>query len=117
MANLIISSVEVIEGALYEVWGEDSKLIVYDSFVRVICDGDVYDHINIFYGTVTDREGFHHPNFNAKADAERLANRVHDRGSIDTQYWHFIGNLSELRERTLDRLEESWSDNSDHFQD
>lgn len=116
MTKLFISTVEVIEGHLYEVWGEDSKLVVYDQFVRVICDGEVWDHIHIFYGTVADREGFHHPNFNAKAEAERLAARVHDRGWIDTKHWHHIGNITELRKSELERLEESWSDVSDHYE-
>ena len=115
MSKLTISGVEVIQGNLYEVWGEDGKLIVYDTFVQVVCDGEVYDHIHMSYGTVTDDHGYHHPNYNAMGDAEKLANRITDAGVIDTKYWHCMGNLSEMK-TGLERLEESWSDNSDHFQ-
>ena len=117
MAKLRISEVKVVQGHLYEVWAEDQKLVVYDSFVRVVADGNVYDHFYLFKGYVEDDLGFCHPNYSAKDQVEKLAARIEECGFIDTQYWHFAGNLSEIREREEERLMESWSDYSDHFED
>ena len=111
---IAVSTVDVIEGNVYEVWGEDSKLVVYDCLVQAICDGDIYLHNHTFKGTVEDREGFAHPNFHAKEDAERLANRVADHGFINLDHWVSAGHVDEL-EDPLERLERSWSDTSDHY--
>ena len=116
MARLRISMVTVIEGALYEVWGEDGKLVVFDQFVRVVCDGTVYDHVHMFYGSVETPDGFHVPNYNAKQDAQNLAARVHDAQFINTEHWHCIGNLTEIMKTADERLAESWSDVSDHYE-
>jgi hypothetical protein len=112
MTKLFISGVEVIQGDLYEVWGEDSKLVVFDTIVQAIVDGDIYHHNHVFKGVVQDPEGFEHPNMNAVNSAKTLANRVSDAGMINTEHWICVGNLSEI-EDPLVRLEREWS--SDHY--
>jgi hypothetical protein len=114
MAKLLVSSVNVIEGDLYQIMGEDEMLVVYDTFIQAICDGDIYYHKHVFKGHGQDDDGFEHPNRNAVAHAENLANLVRDRGSIDTSYWNCVGNISEI-EDTMVRLEREWSDTSDHY--
>ena len=85
-----VSSVNVIESNLYEVWGEDSKLVVYDLVVQAVCDKDVYNHVHVFKGYWEDDEGFNHPNYGAKEDAHRLAGKVLDRGTINLLHWNLI---------------------------
>jgi hypothetical protein len=114
--NLFISDVMVVEGNLYQVMGEDEMLYVYDAVVQAIVDGDIYHHKHVFKGHVQDPDGFDHPNYNAKGDAEALMVRVSDHGVINTDHWELVGNLSEM-EDPLVRLEREWSDNSDHFVD
>jgi hypothetical protein len=117
MTKLFISSVEVVEGYLYERMAEDGKIVVYDSFVRAICDGDVYDHEVIFKGAFKDEyEGYYHVDYNAKPNAERLASRVAEAGFINTDHWESKGNLSEIMKTQEERLEEAWSDVSDHYE-
>ena len=88
MAKFHVSRVEVIETDLYEVWGEDEKLVVYDLNVRAFVDGEIYDHKHIFKGVFKDeREGLYHADMGAKKHAHDLANRVADRGIIDTDHW------------------------------
>jgi len=111
---MFISSVNAIEGNLYEVWGEDSKLVVFDVIVEAVCDGAIYHHTHVFKGVVEDREGFAHPNFNAVKDADKLVARIADRGYIDTSHWVSVGHVDD-REDSLTRLERSWSDTSDHY--
>jgi hypothetical protein len=116
MAKFFISSVEVIEGDLYELFSEDCKIFVFDSFIRAICDGEVYDHRHIFKGSFVDDEGINRPAMNAVADAHTLADQVSSRGYIDTKHWDCVGNLSEIMKSADERLEEAWSDISDHYE-
>jgi hypothetical protein len=116
MARLIISRVDVIETDLYAKWAEDCEIFVYDLIVRAYVDGEVYDHNHVFKGYVEDEEGFYHPNYGAKDAAHRLADRVADVSAIDTDYWTCIGNLSEIYKTAEERLEEAWSDCSDHYE-
>lgn len=95
--------VNVCEGPLYQMMGEDEMLHVYDLWIEAIIDGDVYYHKHIFKGFVEcevpeDCGGgcFNYPNFNAKSEAERLAERVRKADSINTDHWEFIGSYSEL---------------------
>lgn len=111
--KLLISNIDVIEGHLYELMGEDEKIFVFDSFVRVIIDGEVYDHNHIFKGCFVDDDGFNRPNMNAKADAEKLVANIMEAGMIDTRYWTCVGNLYELEKTADERLKEAWS-YSDH---
>ena len=117
MAKFIISNVEVIETDLYERTAEDGKIVVYDLIVRAYIDGQVYDHNHVFKGAFKDEhEGYYHVNYGAKDEAHRLADRVGSAGVIDTAHWTCIGNLSELYKTQEERLEEAWSDVSDHYE-
>ena len=115
--KLFISEVNVIETDLYSRMAEDGEIIVYDCIVRAICDGDVYDHQVVFKGAFKDQyEGYYHVDYNASKDAKRFCNRVAEAGVINTDHWDCIGNLSEIMKTPEERLEEAWSDYSDHFE-
>lgn len=116
MNSFQVSSVHAIETDLYEVWGEDSKLVCYDMVVEVIVDGDIYHHKHVFKGCFRDEEGIMRPNMGCKEQAQRLAQRVANHGWINTDHWNLVGNLSEI-EDPMDRLQRAWSDYSDHFED
>ncbi len=106
-----IKDAGVIEGYLYEVWGEDSKLVVYDLYVQAVdFDGNLYTHRHVFKGYFTDEyEGFNHPNFGAKPEAHRLAQRVRDKGVINPNFWdtESADNLAD------EKINEMWSDYAD----
>lgn len=95
MSKLFVSTVDVCEGYLYELMGEDSKLVCFDTTVRAYCDGDIYEHKHLFKGSFTDKEGIPRANMSAVPNANYLANRVTERGFINTEHWLHIGNLSE----------------------
>jgi hypothetical protein len=71
-----ISLVEIIEGNLYELMGEDSKIFVFDSFIRVISDGEVYDHKHIFKGSFVDEDGINRPDMGACCSAVNLLDKI-----------------------------------------
>lgn len=95
--KLFVSKVDVCQGALYELMGEDSVIVCFDTVVRAYCDGDVYEHKHVFEGSFRDRDGINRPNMAAVPYAERLANRVHSKGEINTAHWLCVGNVSEGR--------------------
>jgi len=110
-----IKEVNVVEGNLYEVWGEDSKLVVFDVLVEaILLNGDIYYHNHCFKGHVRDEEGFEHPNYYAVVDAKNLADRVKKAGKINLDHWYHYGNVKVLKTRD-ERLAEAWSDTSDHY--
>ena len=115
--KLFISEVNVLETDLYSRMAEDGEIVVYDCIVRAICEGAVYDHKVIFKGAFKDQyEGYYHVDYNAAKDAERLANRVAEAGSINTDHWVAIGHVDEIYKSQEERLAESWSDISDHYE-
>lgn len=95
MNKLFVSTVNVCEGALYELMGEDSLIVCFDTVVRAHCDGDVYEHKHIFNGSFVDREGINRPNMAAVNNAHTLADRVSRKGEINTEHWLCVGNVSE----------------------
>lgn len=114
--ELKIEGVEVVEGCLYKKWAEDDYIYCYDLVVDAVVDGKVYRHNMVFFGAVEDENGFWHPNYNAKPEAHRLAERVAKKGIINTKYWEYIREVdnSDLVE---ERLMQSWSDVSDHYEE
>jgi hypothetical protein len=110
MTKLYVSDVEIVETDLYERMAEDGAIIVYDCFVRVYCDGMVYDHEHVFKGAYKDQyEGYYHVNYNCRKEAEKLANRVAEAGQINTDHWNEIGHVDEIFKTQEERLEEAWS--------
>jgi hypothetical protein len=105
MKRLAIQTCTPVEGPLYAVQFEDSVGHCYDwSFEARSVDGKRYvlrdHHVE---GTVRGEEGFLCPNYQARGQAERFAQRVEDRGSIDPTLWDEVPDRDALRE-----LMESW---------
>lgn len=77
-------------GNLYTVMGEDELLYVADTFFTALgVDGVVYvldTYVIKGYG-VDPEDGHAHPNRNYKAQADAFAQRVEQRGSIDSARW------------------------------
>jgi hypothetical protein len=82
-----VSKVEVIEGPLYEKYGEDSMVVCYDLWIEATVGDIIYRHKHVFRGMGETPEGFACPNFNAKPDAHRLAERVRKRGVVNLKHW------------------------------
>ena len=114
--KLRVKSVKVIESNLYSRMSEDQEIIVYDLLVTCVgVDYKIYTHKHVFYGCFEDEEGFYRVDFGAKPEAHRLANRVVAKCEIDTAHWECTGKIED--EDTYDhRLEEAWSDVSDHYE-
>ena len=114
--KLRAKSVNVIETNLYKKWAEDDYIYVYDLIVQVVgVDYKVYHHKHVFYGCFEDEDGFHRPNYGAKQDAHKLMNRVLAANEIDTKYWECVGEVED-EDAYDNRLQEAWSDISDHFE-
>ncbi len=116
--KLRIKTANVIEGDLYERFAEDEKIFCYNLYVECVgSNWKVYRHKKAFYGAVQDEEhGFWYPDRNAKKNAHKLLNRIIAKGEIDTKHWHNCGSVPDPDEFDR-RLEEAWSDISDHFED
>ena len=114
--KLRVKMVDVIEGNLYKKWAEDDYIYVYDLVVQVVgVDYKYYVHKHVFYGCFVDDEGFYHPDYNAKKDAHKLMNRILAKGEIDTKHWNCVGDVPD-KDNFDERLQEAWSDISDHFE-
>lgn len=105
--RIAIQTCTPVEGPLYAVHFEDSIGHCYDwSFEACAVDGKRYVlrgyHVE---GAVRGEEGFLCPNHRARGQAESLALRVEERGSIDPTLWDEVPERDALRE-----LEESWGD-------
>lgn len=88
MPKLDIDFVELLDGDLYEVNGEDGNLIVSDTyFVAVTRDGRRFLHRSHRVRGFCVSEDGNVPNYNFRARAEPFAARVEARGSIDLSYW------------------------------
>jgi len=114
--ELKIEGVEVVEGCLYKKWAEDDYIYCYDLVVEALVDGKVYRHNHVFFGAFVDEEGYWYPNYNAKPDAHALAKRIEEKGIINTKYWEYIREADDS-DLVLTRLEEAWSDVSDHYEE
>jgi hypothetical protein len=103
--RIAIQTCTPVEGSLYAVQFEDSIGYCYDwSFEARAVDGKRYVlHGHRVEGAVRGEEGFLCPNYQARGQAERFAQRVEDRGSIDPALWDEVPERDALRE-----LEESW---------
>jgi len=103
--RIAIQTCTPVKGPLYAVQFEDSIGYCYDwSFEARAVDGT--RHVlrgHRVEGTVRSDEGFLCPNYQARGQAERFAQRVEDRGSIDPTLWDEVSDRDTLRE-----LEESW---------
>jgi hypothetical protein len=105
MKRIAIQSCSAIEGPLYAVQFEDSVGHCYDwSFEARAVDGKRYVLRGYrVEGSVRGEEGFLCPNYQARNEAERFAQCVEDRGSIDPALWDEVPERDALRE-----LMESW---------
>ncbi len=98
--RIAIQSCTPVEGPLYAVQFEDSVGHCYDwSFEASDADGKRY--ILRGYrveGTVRGEEGCLCPNYQARSQAARFAQRVEERGSIDPALWDKLPARDSLRE-------------------
>jgi len=94
MSKSKIHNVSVVEGPLYEKWGEDSMVVCYDLWVEGVIRDRVYRHKHTFKGMTENPDGFPCPNYNAKSDAHNLADRVSLAGYVDTKYWELVCPIS-----------------------
>jgi hypothetical protein len=103
--RIAIQFCSAVEGPLYAAQFEDSVGHCYDwSFEVQSVDGKRY--ILRGYrveGSVRGEEGFLCPNYQAKGQAQRFAQRVEERGSIDPALWDEVPERDALR-----ALMESW---------
>lgn len=111
MKRIAIQSCVAIEGPLYAVQFEDSIGHCYDwSFEVRTVDGKCYVLRGYrVEGSVRGEEGFLCPNYRAREEAERFAQRVADRGSIDPALWDGVPAHDPLRE-----LMASWGSEEAH---
>lgn len=117
MRELKIEGVEVIEGPLYKKWAEDDYIYCYDLVVDAVVDGKVYRHNHVFFGAFcNDETGNWYVNYNSKSDAHKLADAVAKKGIINSKYWEYIREADDS-DLVLARLEEAWSDVSDHYEE
>jgi len=105
MKRIAIQSCSAVEGPLYAVHFEDSIGHCYDwSFEASADDGKRYVLRDYrVEGSVRGEEGFLCPNYQARNEAARFAQRVEDRGSIDPALWDEVPERDALR-----ALMESW---------
>lgn len=106
MKRIAIESCAAVEGALYAVAFEDSIGHCYDwSFEARGADGKRYVLRGYrIEGAVRNEEGFLCPDYQARSQAARFAQRVEDRGSIDPALWDEVSDRDGLCD-----LMESWS--------
>ena len=92
-----VSDCGVSEGMLYEVMGEDSLLHCYDLEVSVVDeDGGLWKHRHVFKGCFKDEhDDMMRPNFAAKPEAHRLAERVKKAGYFNPEHWVYYGHEDE----------------------
>jgi len=103
--RIAIQSCSAVEGPLYAVQFEDSVGYCYDwSFEVRGTDGKRYVlRGHRIEGAVRCDEGFFCPNHQARGQAERFAQRVEARGSINLALWDEVPDRDTLRE-----LMDSW---------
>jgi hypothetical protein len=98
-----VQRVEVEEGGLYEVMGEDSLLTCFCCGVIAVTDKGEFRHSTFVergHG-YSEREGVNYANPNARSNAQRFADKVSARGQIDLTYWEPVRRVS--LEARLDR--------------
>lgn len=103
--RIAIQTCTPVEGPLYAVQFEDAVGHCYDwSFEARSVDGTRYVlRGHRVEGAVRGEEGALCPNYQAKGQAERFAQHVEERGSIDPSLWDAVPDRDGLRD-----LMESW---------
>lgn len=84
-----IATVEVVEGPLYHVVGEDEQLTCFThGLIATDTTGREWVHYFRFTGHVADDDGINRPAMAlARPMAEELALEVRRRGTINPEYW------------------------------
>jgi hypothetical protein len=105
LQRITIQSCLPVEGPLYAVQFEDSIGHCYDwSFEANTAEGKRYVLRGYrVEGAVRGEEGFLCPNYQAREEASRFAQRIEDHGSIDPALWDEVSAHGALHE-----LMESW---------
>jgi hypothetical protein len=82
-----VDSATVVEGPLYEIFGEDEMIVTFNCSVMVEKDGEMLFHKLLYRGHFVDEEGFNRCS-HSRAQAQELVNRIYDAGLvIDTEHW------------------------------
>ena len=83
MKSVKVNKVSVVEGNLYEKYGEDSMIVCYDLWVHALVGDKIYTHKHTFKGMTENPDGFACPDYGAKPAAHDLAEKVRARGFIN----------------------------------
>lgn len=94
-----IIDVQVWQGGLYQVMGEDEMLYVFDAGVVVVtADNRRWIHKTFLVkGAGRDEDGCTRPNRGWREEVETFRARVDKRGTVDLAYWEEL-------------IEESWQE-------
>lgn len=101
------ANIQVVEGELYRVSGEDEQLFVFDVEIVANVNGRRFvlrDYVQkgaefVEFDGESDFGGFYVVNRNAKATAIRFAERIVRRGVIDLAHWDEVEEPAPLEAR------------------
>jgi hypothetical protein len=105
--KITAANIEVLEGELYRVLGEDEELFVFDVEIGAVINGRRFvlrDYVQkgarfAEYDADADCGGFYYVNHDAKAAAIRFAERIVRRGVIDLDRWDEVEESAPLEAR------------------